>query len=136
MRMMLGWLLVTTTGCTAIKSGAQLARAEQAVTRAAQRNADDVAIYEYTMAIRHLEKAREENGYSDFKDSSAMSKSAIEWAEKAVEVVEMGGPQYRPASTPSAPASDGDAPDARELLGDTEPADEDLFGDDDLLEDE
>ena len=134
MRMMLGWLLVTTTGCTAIKSGAQLARAEQAVTRAAQRNADDVAIYEYTMAIRHLEKAREENGYSDFKDSSAMSKSAIEWAERAVEVVEMGGPQYRPA--PAAPPSDQPMPDGRELLGDTEPAEGDLFGDDDLLEDE
>ena len=134
MRMMLGWLLVTTTGCTAIKSGAQLARAEQAVTRAAQRNADDVAIYEYTMAIRHLEKAREENGYSDFKDSSAMSKSAIEWAERAVEIVEMGGPQYRPA--PAAPSSDQPMPDGRELLGDTEPAEGDLFGDDDLLEDE
>lgn len=96
MRICVPILLVALSGCTAIKSSVHLIQAEQDLTKAEQRNADDEAIYEYTMALRYLEKAREENGYSDYKDSAELSKSSSEWSEKAVMVVEMGGPSYRP----------------------------------------
>lgn len=127
--------LLALTGCTAIKSSTNLVQAEQAVTRAEQRNADDEAVYEYTMAVRYLEKAREENGYADYKDSATLSKAATEWAEKAVKVVEMGGSDYAPPAPPppsSAPAAeDGDLPD-----GSDDPLAPTDAGDADLLEDE
>ena len=117
-----------------------LVQAEQIVTKAEQRNADDEAIYEYTMAMRYLEKAREENGYADYKDSTELSKTSSEWADKAVEVVEMGGPQYRPKPPPAEPEGDESLPDGSDepLEGDllAPDGDGDLPESDDLLEDE
>ena len=129
MRICVPMLLLALSGCTAVKSSVHLIQAEQDVTRAKERNADDEAVYEYTMALRYLEKAREENGYADYKDSTELSKSATEWADKAVKVTEMGGSDYRPAPPPTEDASE--APD--EALPET-PAEDELP--DDLLEDE
>ncbi|MCO4746237.1 MAG: hypothetical protein KC912_15675 [Proteobacteria bacterium] len=132
MRTLVPVLIFALSGCTAIKSSVHLVQAEQAVTRAEQRNADDDAIYEYTMSLRYLEKAREENGYSDYKDSTTLSKAAVEWAEQAVSAVEMGGSTYRP--TAPAEADDESIP---EETDDVEVIDESLpdLGDDDLPED-
>ncbi len=94
------------------------------------------------MSLRYLEKAREENGYSDYKDSTALSKSAVDWAERAVSAVEMGGSPYNPGgvSVPmdtSEPAFEDEPPanETRETPADVLPVD-DLPADDDLLEDE
>ena len=47
-------------GC-GIKSTVHLVAAQRAVERAAERGAGEDAAYEYTLAVRHLEKAREES---------------------------------------------------------------------------
>lgn len=139
MRICVPLLLFALTGCTAVKSSVHLVQAEQDVTRAEQRNADDEAVYEYTMALRYLEKAREENGYADYKDSSELSKSASEWADKAVKVVEMGGPEYRPKPPAAEEESeDADMPDGSDEPLAPAPAPEagDDLPEDDLFEDE
>ena len=83
---------ITVSGCTAVKSSLHLVEAEQAVTRARQQGADQdaMAIYEYTMALRFLEKAREENGYADYRDAEDLAKAAVEWSEKAIQTVQNG----------------------------------------------
>ncbi len=48
-------LALLTGGCTAAKANIQLVSAEQAVVRARSYGADQVAEYEYTMAVRYLE---------------------------------------------------------------------------------
>ena len=132
MRICVPLFLFAVSGCTAVKSSTHLVQAEQAVTRAELRNADDDAVYEFTMAMRYLEKAREENGYADYKDSTNLSKAATEWAEKAVKVVEMGGSDYQPPPPPlSLPdGDDADLPDGSEdVLAPTDALEEDLLGD-------
>jgi hypothetical protein len=133
MRICVTLFLLACSGCTAVKSSTHLVQAEQAVTRAEQRNADDDAVYEFTMAMRYLEKAREENGYADYKDSTNLSKAAAEWAEKAVSVVEMGGSDYRPPPPPptTLPSVDeADLPDGSDdELAPADTLEEDLLGD-------
>ena len=78
-------------GCAATQAALQLSKANKAVDRAKAKGAPDYAVYEYTMAENYLEKAREEAGYSDFKDSVMLSQGAAEWADKAIIVIEEEG---------------------------------------------
>ena len=79
------------SGCAATQAALQLSKANKAVDRAKAKGAPEYAIYEYTMAENYLEKAREEAGYSDFKDSVMLSQGAAEWADKAIIVIEEEG---------------------------------------------
>ena len=72
------------SGCTATKASYHLVDAELTINRARIYGADEHAIYEYTMALRYLEKAREENGYADYKVASELAITASQWADQAV----------------------------------------------------
>lgn len=146
-------LTVALSGCTAIKATVHMAAAEQALAEARSRNAQNLAIYEYTMAIRYLEKAREENGSADYKISEKLAKRSAEWSDKAIISMEGGrrgidaldtmGDDIAPA-TPK-PLADEPLPDSDdgwqpaqplEPLDDDEPDDEPPAGDEFDLDDD
>jgi len=77
-------LVLVTTGCTATKASYHLVSAELTVNRARAYGADVHAIYEYTMALRYLDKAREENGYAEYRMATELALTASEWADQAV----------------------------------------------------
>ncbi len=78
-------------GCTATKASVNLVLADQAVDRAQEANAPELAVYEYTMAIRYLEKAREEAGYADYKASETLAQKAAEYADQSIIAIQRGG---------------------------------------------
>ena len=50
--------------------------------------AKDMAIYEYTAAVEYLQKAREENAYSDYAAARLYADKALDYAVKARERAE------------------------------------------------
>lgn len=78
------------SGCIAIKSTVHVSQAEQALAKAGDYNAQEAAPYEYTMAVRYLEKSREEIGWADYRMSEDLAKRSIEWSDKAIITIERG----------------------------------------------
>lgn len=87
-------------GCAATRATIQLHTANKSVTTAEKKGAPEHATYEYTMAARYLEKAKEEAGYSDFKASVELARGASEWADQAIIVMEKEGRGLDPDSLP------------------------------------
>lgn len=83
-------LVALVSGCTAIKTTVHLAQAEQGLVEARNYDAQNLAVYEYTMAMRYLEKAREENGASDYRIAEALARRSAEWSDKAIISIERG----------------------------------------------
>ena len=83
-------LVALLSGCTAIKTTVHLAQAEQGLAEARNYDAQNLAVYEYTMAMRYLEKAREENGASDFRVAESLARRSAEWSDKAIISIERG----------------------------------------------
>ena len=79
------------SGCTAAKATYQLVLAEQSVQRAEEYGAPELAVYEYTMSQRYLEKAREEAGYADYRVCVDLATKSAEWADKAIISIEQRG---------------------------------------------
>jgi len=82
--------LLLASGCAAGRSTYYLWTAERDFGAATSLEADQRAVYEYTMAQQHLLKAREEHGYSDYGTAEEMAKAATEWSAKASAVAEYG----------------------------------------------
>ena len=78
-------------GCTAIKATIHMADAEKALSSAEEYGARDMATYEYTMALRYLEKAKEEITYNEYRTSEDLSKKSAEWSDKAIIFIQGGG---------------------------------------------
>lgn len=91
MRAFLALAVLAASGCTAVKATVNLVAADQAVARAQDHRAPELAVYEYTMAIRYLEKAREEAGYADYKVAESLARQAADWADQSIIVIERGG---------------------------------------------
>lgn len=85
--MALAWC---TTGCAATVVSLQVVNAERALEQAAARGAAQGAPFEYTMALRYLEKAREEVGVSELGAADALARQSEVWSERAVEFVDLG----------------------------------------------
>ena len=83
--------LGTLSACAAAKATYHLVEADQALKRAGDHRAQDLAVYEYTMAVRFLEKAREEAGFADYKVSVDLARKSAEWSDQAIIVIEQGG---------------------------------------------
>lgn len=101
-----GLLCSALTACTAINGYAHLDAADQALARADEQNAKELAPYEYTLARRFLEKAGEEAGYSDWRACEDLSKLSAEWADKAVIAVAANKSAVKadvPAAAPAKP---------------------------------
>jgi hypothetical protein len=79
------------SGCAAVRAQVEIVRAEQSVAAALDKNAQELATYEYTMALRHLEKSREEAGYADYRVSVELARASATWADKSIIVIDEEG---------------------------------------------
>ncbi|MBN1337524.1 MAG: DUF4398 domain-containing protein [Deltaproteobacteria bacterium] len=79
-------LLLVLVGCTAGRSVFHVWSAERSLDDAIAAGADTRALYEFTLAREYLEKAKEESGYSDYKDAEQLARKAEKWAVQALEV--------------------------------------------------
>jgi hypothetical protein len=84
-------LALVLTACTAVKAEVTLINADQALARARAADAPTLAPYEYTMAVRFLEKAREEAGYASYKAADDLADKSAEWSDAAVITIERTG---------------------------------------------
>lgn len=75
--------LLVTIGCGPIVSGVQMVNVNIALSAAETAGAKKYALYEYTAAREYLQKAREENAYSDFWAARIYADKALEYAAKA-----------------------------------------------------
>jgi hypothetical protein len=114
------FLVASSLGCAAAKSTYHLVEAEQALKGADESRADELAVYEYTMATRYLEKAREESQYAEYKVSVQLARKSAQWSDRAIITIQREG-------------RDLDLDGFEDLPDDLPAADPSL--DDDLLED-
>ncbi len=77
-------LMVALTSCTAAKAGVQIVGAESRLGQAREQGAAERSQYEYTLAQRYLEKAREEAAGSEYRVADALARASAEWSDKAV----------------------------------------------------
>lgn len=82
--------LLALSGCAAGRNVYYLWDAQRAFQEAELKEASTKAIYEYTLAREYLMKAREEAGYSDYRESEDLARKALEWSNKAAEIAEYG----------------------------------------------
>ena len=91
MRPLLCTPLLLLSGCLALKSTYHVQMAERTLSQAREYGAQDRALYEYTMALRYLEKAKEEWGYSEYKMSEQMARTSALWSDRAIISIEQRG---------------------------------------------
>jgi len=82
--------LLLLAGCAAGKSSYYLWTAEREFRTAVALEAEQRAVYEYTLAHQYLLKAREEQGYSDYKAAEQLARTSTDWSNKASAVAEYG----------------------------------------------
>lgn len=71
-------------GCVAAARGTyHLAQAEQVYAQAQQAEAEEHAVYAWTMAESYMLKAREEYALADYQAAERLAATAAEWADKA-----------------------------------------------------
>ncbi len=107
-------------GCAAAKASIHIVAADGAIHKAEAREASERATYEYTMASRYLEKAREEFGEADFRVAETLSKAAAKWADQAIIVMEQRGPEVDTSLLTERPVPESSGPPAPP--GTSEPA--------------
>ena len=93
-------LLIGAAGCGPVVSGVQIINANIAVSAAKTAGAKSTAIYEYTAAREYLQKAREENGYSDFAAARIYADKALDYAVKARKKAEASSKAEQPVVLP------------------------------------
>lgn len=86
----LAGVLMATSGCAATVVSLQMVNAQRALDDARAKGAAEGATYEYTMAVRYLEKAREEVGEAELGAADALARQSEVWSERAIEFVELG----------------------------------------------
>ena len=88
MRSLLMIVVFFLSGCIAGKAGYQLVDTEKAFAAAKEAGAEELAVYEYTLAQAYRSKAWEEAGYSAYGPAEELAKKAVEYALKATEVAQ------------------------------------------------
>mgnify|MGYP006971765417 CR=1 FL=1 len=84
--MLLLFIALPATGCTAAKSTYHLAQAEQSIYLIKDSETPDSARYEWTKAQEFMKKAREEWGYADYGPAEDFSRKTVEWTDQATQV--------------------------------------------------
>ncbi len=92
-------------GCGPVVSGVEIVNANVALSAAETAGAKRTAIYEYTAAREYLQKAREENGYSDFWASRIYAEKALDYALKARKKAEAAAQTEQPVVMPEQPTA-------------------------------
>jgi hypothetical protein len=123
----LGSALLMLVACGPIEYVNQVTRkASSAVDEAKDKRADQLAPYEYTLAVEYLHKAREEASFADFQAANRFGRKAAEAAKLAAELAEARAADPQKAARELPPknleqGSDSLAPlddDAPEAAGD------------------
>jgi hypothetical protein len=83
---LLGCVLAGTTGCGWFIYTHRILKANKAIAQAKVNNAEEFAPYEYTYAVEHNKKAKEEVAHSDYQAALRYAKVAEEFALKAKEI--------------------------------------------------
>ncbi len=76
------------SSCGPVASLSYMSKANVSIELAKSAGADTLAVYEYTTAVEYYQKAKEENGYSDFVAAEKYAKIAHEQAMVARERAE------------------------------------------------
>lgn len=79
-----GMLVLSTSGCAAARASYFLVNADRKYHNALEQGAEDRAPYEAALAGAYLEKAKEEDGYSDFGVTEKLCKRSMEMSAKAL----------------------------------------------------
>ncbi|MFT4979814.1 MAG: putative lipoprotein YmbA [Myxococcota bacterium] len=82
----MSWITLLLGGCAA-KGTYHIAQAEQAVSLAEADEADELAVYAWTMADAYLKKSREEYAHADYEAAERFAGEAERWADRARDVV-------------------------------------------------
>ena len=75
--------VVTAAGCGPVRTTLTLSDAEVAIETALAADAQTYALYDLTAARAYYDKAREEEGYSDFEAATRLAGLAIDRAQRA-----------------------------------------------------
>ncbi len=78
-------VLVAALGCGPITATQALNKAQTAIDQAKGAQADEKSPYEYFSAIQYFDKAREEEGYSDYQACIDLAGKAFEFAQMSRE---------------------------------------------------
>ncbi len=78
--------LFSLTGCIAGKAGYYLVDTEKAYKAAEESGAEELAVYEFTLAKAYRAKAWEEMGYSAYGPAEAYAIQATEYALRAAQI--------------------------------------------------
>ncbi|CAN0449477.1 unnamed protein product, partial [Ectocarpus fasciculatus] len=105
----MSWMVLLLSGCAA-RGTYHLVQAQAAVDLALADEADEGAVYAWTMADAYLKKAREEYSYADYEAAEQYAAAAEEWADRARDIVRRSDdpmntapdalPELRDAPTP------------------------------------
>lgn len=93
-------LLIIGVGCGPIVSGVQIVNASIELRAAKTAGAGTHAQYEYIAAQEYLQKAREENAYSDFWAARKYADKALDYAMRARKKAEALSAADRPVALP------------------------------------
>lgn len=75
-------------GCTAARGTIKLVEAEQDFALARDAEAEDLAVYAWTMAESYMHKSREEYAHADYEAAADMASKAASWSARAKSIAE------------------------------------------------
>ncbi len=75
-------------GCTAARGTIGMVEAEQDYSLAQAAEAEDLAVYAWTMAEAYMFKSREEYAHADYEAAAELAREASEWSVKAKNIAE------------------------------------------------
>jgi hypothetical protein len=84
--MLVGVFAAGTTGCGFFLYSHRMLKANKAIAQAEVNNAEEYAPYEYTYAVEHAKKAKEEVGHADYQAAWEYAKEAETYGMKAKEI--------------------------------------------------
>jgi hypothetical protein len=96
-RLVLMAVVVAAGACGNTLYAIRISQASDAVARAEQLEAPVRAPYEYHFALEHLRKARSEAAEADFGDAERLAETALEYANRALQVAQRVEPAPAPA---------------------------------------
>jgi len=79
-------LAMTTVGCGNAIYAVQVSSASSRLEEARELRAEELAPFEYYMAVEHLQKARSEAAEADYGDAIVFAEVCEEYSEKAIRI--------------------------------------------------
>lgn len=115
----MSWMVLLLSGCAA-RGTYHLVQAQAAVDLARADEAEDLAVYAWTMADSYLKKAREEYFHADYEAAERYAALAEEWAHRARDVVRAIDDPMNSAPDALPELRDAPAPEASSIFDNNE----------------